>query len=344
MTWSEFVDAVDEHLAVEANRRGLSAFRDRYMRNAVLDLQRYIRSYREGNTTTYTAADVVDEGQAQLVAFPTGAKPKALYLYSVDPDNDELCDRYRLDFYPWNQRQDMICGKLDFWQWWGCCWPLGGCPNPPDDVTTEDLWQWANRKAYVYTIGPFGKNFLIYPKLTASTRLLLVYDGYTYDFDDGDTVNFPAEASEAVAAYVLAKIYKAVDKNIPLAKEYEADYARLRLSLWRDWQETQDAESKDEEYADMIVPPPVNFAGFGAQSIPLLATVTSLEGATNTALANLPTLSMDVPTSVVVIISGLQQLWTLSAGTDATDTAQGILRPNDYDAASNARVWYQSTL
>lgn len=32
----------------------------------------------------------------------------------------------------------------------------------------------------------------------------------------------------------------------------------------------------------------------------------------------------------------------LRAGTDATDTANGIQRPNDYNAATNAKVWYQT--
>ena len=39
--------------------------------------------------------------------------------------------------------------------------------------------------------------------------------------------------------------------------------------------------------------------------------------------------------------TGLEHIVRLLAGTDATDTANGIQRPDDYDAASNARIWYQ---
>jgi hypothetical protein len=80
MTWGQFVEAVESHLAVEANRRGLEAFRSRYMRNAVLDLQRYIPGYRSGNVTTYTAAQVNLLTHASLGELPAQAKPKAFYI------------------------------------------------------------------------------------------------------------------------------------------------------------------------------------------------------------------------------------------------------------------------
>lgn len=39
---------------------------------------------------------------------------------------------------------------------------------------------------------------------------------------------------------------------------------------------------------------------------------------------------------------GLTRTVVLQAGTDATDTAQGVQRPDDYDASLNPYVWYQS--
>lgn len=58
-----------------------------------------------------------------------------------------------------------------------------------------------------------------------------------------------------------------------------------------------------------------------------------------------------VPTTI--LDAGAIKLWVnsadlsfkivqLRAGTDATDTANGIQRPNDYNAATNAKVWYQT--
>lgn len=42
---------------------------------------------------------------------------------------------------------------------------------------------------------------------------------------------------------------------------------------------------------------------------------------------------------VVVSIAGAPRMWELVAGTDATDTASGIQRPDDFDADTNAYVW-----
>lgn len=254
MLWSAFVDAVESHLAVEANRRGLESFRSRYMRNAVLDLQRYIRGYRSANKTTYQVANATTESQAQLFTLPSGAKPKSLWLYSTDADYEPLCARYRLAFYPWNARQDLICGRLNFSTWLGCCCNTVGCP--PASLSDDEQQAYFS-KAYVYTMSPMGRNFLIYPQITASTSLLLIWDGYLYNPADGDTVNFPEEASEAVAAYVQAKIARNVDKNIPLSVEFEKDWMRLRLSLFRDFRETQDdlGAQPDEEYGATVVAP-----------------------------------------------------------------------------------------
>lgn len=336
MTWAEFITAVDSHLAVEANRRGMATFRARYMRNAVLDLQRYIRGYRDANTTTYALADVSTEGEAQLVTLPVGSKPKAFYIYSTDEDLDPLCARYRLGYYPWNKRQDMICGRLNFADWWNACCTTAGCP--PVALTDDEQQAWTS-KAYVYTIGPMGRNFLIYPKLTASTRLLVVWDGYKYDFANGDYMNLPEEASEAVAAYVMWKVTRNVDKNIALSREFEQDWKKLRLSLYTDFREIRDLDEEDQEYgADTIVPVP-QITAFGAQYIPFLTSITGLEGATTAFLSHVPTENLSVPFMVQIKIGGVTQTWVLQDGTAAT--GPGVQRPNDYDTTDNARIWVQ---
>jgi hypothetical protein len=338
MTWAEFVVSVDSHLAVEATRRGLATFRDRYMRNAILDLQRYIRGYRDANYSTFTSGDVAIESQAHLVPMPTGAKPKACYIYSVADGDDVLCNRYRLNFYPWEHRQDLICGRLSFSTWWGCCWP--GAVPPVDE---DEAANWM-AKAYVYTIGPMGRNFLIYPQLTTSTRLVLIWDGYKYDFDDADVINFPEEVSEAVAAYILWKITLNVDKNPTLARLHQENYSQLRLALYRDFQETQSMQEKDEEYNSTLIMPSDPFYGFGPQDIPFLTVVTALEGATNISLQNLPTVSITTPYVLQVKISGELQTWVLMSSTAATDVPNGVMRPNDYNASTNQKVFFQNSI
>lgn len=253
MLWSDFVEAVESHLAVEANRRGLEAFRARYMRNAVLDLQRYIRAYREANKTTYESTDLTEEGQAHLGTLPQGAIPKQFSIYSTDTDLTEECARYRLAYYPWNARQDMICGRLNFASWWaGWCCSTSGCP--PTTLTADDQLAMFS-KAYVYSVSPMGRDFLIYPQVTASTRLLLIFDGFFYDIDDADYVPFPEQASEAVAAYVMSRISRSVDKNLALAATYEMEWKQKRLELFRDAREVRDTNTEAEEYGATTVAP-----------------------------------------------------------------------------------------
>jgi hypothetical protein len=339
LLYSEFVSAVEAHLAVEANRRGLATFRAKYMVNAMVDLQRFIRSYREANKSIYTSGDVAIESHAHLVPMPTGAKPKACYIYSIAEDDDQLCRRYRLNYYPWERKEDLICGKLDFMSWWGCCWPEGGCPP----ATESDCTDWL-RKAYVYSISPMSRNFLIYPQLTASTRLLLIWDGYKTTFADDDEINLPLEAAEAVASYILWKITLNVDKSPQLAALHAAEYARQRLSLFRDFQESvQDMDQKDEEFGATNIAMEDALFGFGAVTIPFLTVVTQHEGVTNAAMANIPTLNIETPYTVQVLIDGEQETWVLMAGSDATDVANGILRGNDW-SVSNAKVWYQNSI
>lgn len=256
MLWSDFIAEVNAQLSVEANRRGLESFRDRFIRNAVLDLQRYIPAFRQGLTTTYLMADVTALDKCSLVQLPTGAKPKELWQYSTDPADDLYCKRYRLDFYPWASRQDLVCGKLDFMNWWaGGCWPAGTCPPAPAPACTQN---WCESKGYVYTIAPHGTNFLVYPAINDKTALLLLWDGYKTAFLNGDTIPFYDGTSEAVAAYLMSKLSLYVDKNPGLAREHDAFWKAKRLALYRDWQETQDAEGKGDEYGASVVAPPQN--------------------------------------------------------------------------------------
>lgn len=71
--------------------------------------------------------------------------------------------------------------------------------------------------------------------------------------------------------------------------------------------------------------------------------------ATNGAISSWATLAaiastgLAVGTSVAWIdySSRLLTITQLLAGTDATNTAEGLQRPNDYDGVTNAKVWYQ---
>ncbi|HUD74518.1 MAG TPA: hypothetical protein VMQ76_05550 [Terracidiphilus sp.] len=221
MLWSDFMVLVGEDLGVNYHRKGTANLLDRSCRNAVIDLQRYIRAYRQGHTTTYQVADLTAETYAHLGELPEHAKVKAFYTISTrvvaGVTDDANCRRNRLDPLPWRDRKAMVCGSVP-------------------------------RRSYLYSISPFGRQFLVYPLINDETELMLVWDGLKMDFDDADIVPWPPEAAEAVAAYANWKVTRMVDKDLVRAKDEYALYVARRLALYRQEREEQHADGKDEEY------------------------------------------------------------------------------------------------
>ncbi len=74
-----------------------------------------------------------------------------------------------------------------------------------------------------------------------------------------------------------------------------------------------------------------------------LSTITGLTGGGDTNLDGLVTTDVAAGRLVTLIINNgtLDEIqdWKLYAGTDAEDTSSGIVRPNDYNASTNAKVW-----
>lgn len=73
--------------------------------------------------------------------------------------------------------------------------------------------------------------------------------------------------------------------------------------------------------------------------------ITSLTGGGATALDGLATASNALPTYYTALLSygRVMQVWQLLAGTDAENVAAtpAIVRPDDYNGSTNARVWVQ---
>lgn len=83
MNYGEFMTAVLEELGTDATRRGIESLRARAARDALIDLQRFIRAYRQGHATVYTANDLQTKTHAMIGPLPAHAKPKAFYIYQV---------------------------------------------------------------------------------------------------------------------------------------------------------------------------------------------------------------------------------------------------------------------
>jgi len=319
MTYAEFVTAVLEELGTDGTRRGIESLRTRTIRNAVVDLQRYIRAFRTGHTTQFVEANMTEKGYAHLGTLPENAKPKAFYVVSTGETEEEGTTddpnriRNRLDFWPWEDRQSLIDDQYGL-------------------------------RSYKYTVSPYSKQFLIHPALNDEVYLLVVWDGIKMDFDDADTVPWPEHVAEAVGAYVKSRILRSVDKRPDLAQVEFGMYMQKRLALWRENNEAQVANGHDEEYLVAATPVTDPLSAFGAQFMPFLATVTQVEGADATALEFIPTTTI-TPNFAVQFLNGstlLVETWVLKVGSDASDGVS-VQRPADYNAATNIKCWYKTT-
>ena len=73
--------------------------------------------------------------------------------------------------------------------------------------------------------------------------------------------------------------------------------------------------------------------------------ITGLTGGGSTKLDGIPTTTLAARTLVQIMreVEGYQRLetWRLAASTTAEDEAAAIIRPDDYHATTNAKVWFQ---
>ncbi len=71
--------------------------------------------------------------------------------------------------------------------------------------------------------------------------------------------------------------------------------------------------------------------------------ITALTGGGATSLDGQTTAASTLPTGYTVLLSygRVGQTWQLIAGTDAESPSTGVVRPDDYDASTNARIWVQ---
>lgn len=203
MKWREFKEAVYDLITVDASRIGVEAFIDRQIGLAVGDLQHYIEAYRQGHETTFDVEDATDEGFASTVNLPDGIYLREAYHVKVG----NSCVSRVLSKYPYSNRRDLVCGVVGI----GCS---GG--------------------NFQFAIDPGITKMWIYPRLVDGYRVVLVWDGKKFVFDDEDIVPFDLQAALAVAEWVKAKIAREVDRDVKLAASYMADYTAGRSRIYRE--------------------------------------------------------------------------------------------------------------
>lgn len=214
--------AVDKLLTVDATRHGIyeaggfidtliaqakndiagqATWYDNNIRQAVIELQHFIEFYRKGHETVYHPDDVVPDGESSVGQLPDGCQVQDAYYVK----DGEPCTRMPIEQYDWQNRYDLKCGS-----------PRMGTGR------------------FYMALSPQGAQFTVFPMVLDDNYLSIHWDGTKLDFEDDDTVPFDEQMAEAVAAYLLMKMYiRPTSANGKIAAAHLEIYRSKRLQLYR---------------------------------------------------------------------------------------------------------------
>ncbi len=104
------------------------------------------------------------------------------------------------------------------------------------------------------------------------------------------------------------------------------------------------SQFSDRNFVDVPLPGIAVTPNFELDAVIPLPDILGLEGGTDY-LDGLPTADGAMATGATVLLSfgdpPFGTTWQLFASTQTTNTSEGRVRPLDYDADTNARVWFQ---
>lgn len=216
-TWAEFREQVIVHLTVHWERRTLRRWIEQMMRDAVLDLQKYINAYREDHQDVYSADRLVIHGTASIGRVPTNAYIQQFRFKSTG----YVCVDHPLDVESWQNRHNLAC-----------------C-----DTT------------YKVAIDPVGTEFWVNPQVTPGSEVVLHWNGRKSVWSDSDIVKFDDDAAAVVAEYCLAKLTRVIDKDLSASRTHMEDYEKMRRSLYLTVREQKwPSETGDRETAIQCAP------------------------------------------------------------------------------------------
>jgi hypothetical protein len=138
-----------------------------------------------------------------------------------------------------------------------------------------------------------------------------------------------------VALITAGLIAKFADEIPTLAAMAEFSWTNSGDTLRASTETVECNVANDVYRAEDTVPP-----GSPTQAqMTYLSGVTGLTGGGATNLDGVLTVDVTVPHLYALVIGSSSQLWILQAGTNAEDVAGGVVRPDDFHATTNAKVF-----
>ena len=316
LTWAQFKAEVRLYLHLYNEVTNVQTLIDTLIPRGAEDVQRSIDYFKTGHVDVLDANTMTQEGFAFTTTAPNG-KITAIRLVKYDTDANELRPNVfrSLKQLDWSKFPAMRGGEVAL------------CDG-------------------FVAIDRVTRKLAVTPGLNSETRLLIEWNGIKSDFADGDVTPFDKEMAEAVGYFTLARISRVTDKDMAQHQSYEGEYVRLKrkIASEKNWNHVIDDRTEsqlngDETTSGGLFPPtPIN---------PLFVfrpDITSLTGGTATALDGQATENILGDNTVYFLIIGaVQQYWRLVPGTQTTSVPDGFVRPLDYAASTNERVWQRLT-
>jgi hypothetical protein len=156
---------------------------------------------------------------------------------------------------------------------------------------------------------------------------------YKFEWSDADSVKLRAVLDAASEPWQPFELRAEI--------EYELDGEKGRIAFPIHF---QNAYNRPEDPAPEATADS-SLAWLAVYAIRYHRDVTGLTGGGSTKLDGIPTTTLAARTLIHLMreVDGYQRLetWRLSASTDAEDEAGDIIRPDDFHASTNAKVWFK---
>jgi hypothetical protein len=156
---------------------------------------------------------------------------------------------------------------------------------------------------------------------------------YLFEWTNADSVRLRAVLDE------LSEPWQPFEMRAEIEYELDGEIGRIAFPLLFTTAYNRPEDPAPEATADS------SLAWLALNAIRYYPSITGLTGGGSTNLDGIPTTTLAARTLIHIMrsVDSIERLetWRLASSTDAEDAASGIVRPDDYHASTNAKVWKQ---
>ena len=228
MTWQEFNEAVRTYLLIDSQRKGkgVQDYIDRMIVASVIDLQRYVPTFRanqikhfstsnlvEPNPETLTGvnAEDINAHQGEFIQSKTRIKQVLIRRIPTEENKQDISRYFRMKVIPWERRFDLI-----------------------DGLNRERTPAFPGRVAFG------GTTFITAPKIREDEAMYLYYEGEKHyapafkatENELQDPVIFDDIVAKASSDYVKAHLSREVDNDLNQYKSFFELYVKDRAQIF----------------------------------------------------------------------------------------------------------------